>query len=148
MADSSIPDARELARDECVALLRQGGVGRVAVSVAGWYPIIRPVNFFFDDPSQSVVFRSGRGSKLTALLLSEEAAFEIDGLRDDGATAWSVIVTGRAEEVTDRFEVSRLETAGLAVWAPGEHPFWVRIRAEAVSGVRLRTVPPGSSSSP
>jgi uncharacterized protein len=145
VAESSVPDVQELGKGECLELLRRGGVGRVAVSVSGWYPIVRPVNFFFDDPSQSVVFRSGRGSKLTGLLVSEEAAFEIDGTRADDATAWSVIVTGRAEEVTDRFEVTRLEERGLAVWAPGEHPFWVRIRAEAVSGVRLRTEQPASS---
>lgn len=126
---------RVLDRTECFELLRRGGVGRVAVNVAGAPPLVRPVNFLFDEPSQSVVFRTGRGSKLTALLLSERAAFEVDDA--GGAGGWSVIVTGRAEEVRESFDVARLDAAGLPDWAPGERPYWVRVRAETVSGRRI-----------
>ena len=53
-------------------------LGRLAVNVEGWAPVIRPVNYAFDRSSQSIVFRSARGSKLTALALSAQASFEID----------------------------------------------------------------------
>ena len=50
----------------------------VAISVPDRAPIIRPVSYAYDERSRSIVFRSGRGTKLTALLLSDHAAFEVD----------------------------------------------------------------------
>jgi len=37
--------------------------------------VIRPATYVFDERTRSVVFRSARGSKLTALLLSDRATF-------------------------------------------------------------------------
>ena len=54
-----------------------GGVGRIGLSVSP--ATIRPVNYAFDDQTQSVVFRSALGSKLREGLSSGTAAFEIDG---------------------------------------------------------------------
>ena len=97
--------------------------------------MIRPVNYVFDRSSQSVVFRSARGSKLTALLLSTEAAFEIDGIEPEAHTGWSVILVGRAEEITQgASEVDRVEQLGLQPLAPGDKPHWIRLRATVVSG--------------
>ena len=127
----------ELDRAECVRLLAAASVGRVAVNVPDWPPVIRPVNYLFDDRSQSVLFRSARGSKLHALLRSARAAFEIDGTDPDAGTAWSVIIVGVTEEVTNRSEIDRLEGLGLQTWAAGPDPSWVRIRATTVSGRRI-----------
>ena len=127
----------ELDRDERLRLLAATSLGRLAVNVEGWAPVIRPVNYVFDESSQSVVFRSGEGSKLTALVTAGEAAFEIDGVEPDARTAWSVIVTGVAEEVTNAADVHRLEQLGLHSSAPGEKPHWLRIRATVVSGRRF-----------
>jgi uncharacterized protein len=129
----------ELDRDECFRLLASTSVGRVAVNAPGWAPVIRPVNYVFDRSSQSVVFRSARGSKLTALLLSEEAAFEVDGFEPAGQTGWSVIVTGLVEEVANAAELRRFEQLGLRTWAPGDKPHWLRIRSTVVSGRRITT---------
>lgn len=133
------PDTRviELDRDECLRLLAATSLGRLAVSVEGWPPVIRPVNYVFDRSSLSVVFRSARGSKLTALLLSTEAAFEIDGIEPDAHTGWSVILVGRAEEITHGVEVDRVEQLGLQPLAPGDKPHWIRLRATVVSGRRI-----------
>ncbi len=77
----------ELARPECLRLLAATGIGRVVVSVPGWdHPLIRPVNYLFDESSQCVLLRSAPGSKLHALLRSGRAAFEIDGI--DHAGDW------------------------------------------------------------
>ncbi len=61
----------ELMRPECLRRLATTGIGRVVVSVTGWdHPVIRPVNYVFDESSQSVMLRTTRGSKLYALLRS------------------------------------------------------------------------------
>src|SRR5947209_18205681 len=70
----------ELSREHCLDLLAAHNFGRLAVVTATGAPIIRPVNYVFDKASQSVVFRTGRGSKLHALLRAAKAAFEIDGI--------------------------------------------------------------------
>jgi uncharacterized protein len=130
-----------LDRSECLRLLARRHMGRVVVNVEGWVPVIRPVNYAFDPSSQSVVFRTARGSKLTALLLSQLAAFEVDDIDESARSGWSVIVTGRAEEISRPADLDRLETLGLEAWAPGERPHWVRIRTETLSGRRIQSTP-------
>lgn len=100
-------------------------------------PVIRPVTYAFDLSSQSIVFRSARGSKFTALLLSGQAAFEIDGIDPEAETGWSVIVRGPVEEITNTAELDRLGRLGLHPWAPGDKPHWLRIRATVVTGRRI-----------
>jgi nitroimidazol reductase NimA-like FMN-containing flavoprotein (pyridoxamine 5'-phosphate oxidase superfamily) len=127
----------DLDREQCLELLAATTVGRIAVNLPGWPPVIRPVNYVFDARSQSVLFRSARGSKLHALLHAAQAAFEIDGIASDGRTAWSVIIVGVTEDVTSQAEIARFEALGLQTWAPGPKPHWVRIRAATVSGRRI-----------
>lgn len=45
-----------LPREECLRLIADHRFGRMAVTTDS--PVIRPVNFLFDEPSQSVVFRT------------------------------------------------------------------------------------------
>jgi uncharacterized protein len=127
----------ELDREECLALLAETHVGRLAVNAPGWPPVIRPVTYVFDPSSQSVVFRTAEGSKFTALVLAEQAAFEIDGFDPTGETGWSAIIIGVTEEITNAAEIHRLEQLGLRPWAPGEKPHWIRIRAYTVTGRRI-----------
>jgi len=137
MQAASTAELVELDRDECLRLLAEANLGRLAVNAPGWAPVIRPVTYLFDESSQSVVFRSAQGSKFSALVQSGEAAFEIDGIEPVGHTGWSVIVVGPAEEITHAAEVQRLEQLGLQPWAPGEKPHWLRIRTTVVSGRRI-----------
>jgi uncharacterized protein len=128
----------DLDRPECLRLLAANGVGRVAVSVTGWdIPVIRPVNYIFDESSKSVLIRSGPGSKLHALLRTAKAAFEIDGNDPAGRVRWSVIIRGVSEEITNPAELRRLQDLGLEPWAPGHKGHWIRIRSNAVSGRRI-----------
>ena len=105
-------------------------------------PLIRPVNYVFDDRSQSVVFRTGRGSKFHALLRSANAAFEIDGIDERSRTGWSVVMRGVTDEVVGPTEIRRLDRLGLEPWAPGAKPHWMYIRAWTVSGRRIVLPPP------
>jgi uncharacterized protein len=110
-------EMRVLSRDDCLGLLAAHNFGRLAVTMAT--PVIRPVNYVFDGPSQSVVFRTAAGSKLHALLLEAHAAFEIDGIEPASRSGWSVIIVGRSEEITNPGEIRRVEQLGLDDWAPG-----------------------------
>jgi nitroimidazol reductase NimA-like FMN-containing flavoprotein (pyridoxamine 5'-phosphate oxidase superfamily) len=135
VSDTPSSAIRVLSRDECLRLLAEHSFGRLAVSMET--PVIRPVNYAFDERSQSVVFRSADGSKFHALLLQANAAFEIDGIDDSARAGWSVIIVGMAEEITNPTEIRRLDRLGLDHWAPGPKPHWMRIRAWTVSGRQI-----------
>jgi len=133
-----------LDRAVCQELLATKSVGRLALSPSGWGPVIRPVSYWFDEPSQSIVFRSYRGSKLTAILLSARAAFEVDDVDDAEGIAWSVIAEGVVEMVHAADEMARLAALPVTWWTPGEDASWVRIRPQQLSGRRLQRLDQGS----
>jgi nitroimidazol reductase NimA-like FMN-containing flavoprotein (pyridoxamine 5'-phosphate oxidase superfamily) len=131
----------ELARSECLRLLAATGFGRIVISVPDWdHPVIRPVNYVFDEVSHSVLIRSAPGSKLHAVLRSPRAVFEIDGAHPDGRIGWSVIVSGVAEEITNKAELRRVQELDLEPLAPGYQGHWIRIRTNTVSGRRIAFV--------
>lgn len=134
----------ELSREECLKLLASHSFGRLAVSMGEGAPVIRPVNYLFDRPSQSVVFRTAPGSKFHALLHSADAAFEIDGTDEQSRTGWSVIISGVTQELTNQGDIRRLDQLGLQPWAPGDRRHWMHIRAWTVSGRRI-VLPPSST---
>jgi nitroimidazol reductase NimA-like FMN-containing flavoprotein (pyridoxamine 5'-phosphate oxidase superfamily) len=134
---SSGAELREMSRAECLQLLAAEQVGRLAVNLGEGPPVIRPLNFAFDESSQSIVFRTGVGSKLHATIRAKQAAFEVDGLDHQGRTGWSVIVQGLIEEITEPREIARLERLGVEPWSPGDKSHWVQLRARTVSGRRL-----------
>jgi nitroimidazol reductase NimA-like FMN-containing flavoprotein (pyridoxamine 5'-phosphate oxidase superfamily) len=127
----------ELSREECLQLLAEHRFGRLAVNGGKGPPLVRPVNYVFDERLQSVVFRTAAGSKFYALAASTEAAFEIDGIDEAGHTGWSVLMQGVTEEITQPAAIRRLDELGLETWAPGYKSHWLHIRAWTVSGRRI-----------
>jgi len=118
--------------DECLRLMGSVSVGRVGFFSDGEM-VVLPVNHVVDgnDP----VFRTNRGSKLSAAEGQDLVAFEADNYSEPDRSGWSVLVTGRAEVVYDEAEVERLERLGVHPWVTTvERPFWIRIRATSVSG--------------
>jgi|SRR5579884_2360929 len=124
-------------REECLRLLAGHSFGRLAVNLRSEIPIIRPVNYVFDERTESILFRTDSGAKFRGVILSPKAAFEIDGIDPARRTGWSVIVTGSVERVTNFHELERFGRLGLDPWAPGERPNWVRIRVWRISGRRI-----------
>ena len=124
----------------CWALLRSAEVGRLAVTTPTG-PDIFPVNFAVDRGS--IVFRTSRGSKLTALTEEPAVAFEVDGYDADAGEAWSVVVKGRAKLV--RGFVDLLDTSGLPLypWEAAAKGQFVRVVVDDVSGRRFCRVDPG-----
>ena len=123
---------RVLTLDECVRYLRQTLVGRIAFLHEG-EPVIFPINYAVDG--LDVVFRSTWGSKLEHAQHAGTVAFEVDGSDDEQHLGWSVLVNGVADVVYDEDESDRLDRLDLRGWARTTEPtFWVRIRAEQVTG--------------
>ena len=90
-----MPDSIELSTEECQRLLRAGTVGRVAVSTPRG-PHIVPVNFIVEG--DNVIFRSNFGLKFQLSVLAEHSiSFEADLVDAEGHMAWSVVVQGRAD---------------------------------------------------
>jgi uncharacterized protein len=118
--------------DVCLRLLASVPVGRVGFFADGEM-VILPVNHVVDG--QDVVFRTARGSKLSAAEGRNLVTFEADEYDERTRSGWSVVVTGRAEVIYEDAEIQRLSELGLHPWVTAvERPFWIRIRANAVSG--------------
>lgn len=122
-------------RDECLRLLAGDVVGRLAV-MDGSAPAIFPVNYAMDG--EDVVFRTDPGTKLGAEQRGL-ACFEVDGIDRNAHVGWSVVATGRLEEVT-RYSAStlrRLQELPVAPWAAGEKAHWMRLVASRITGRRV-----------
>ena len=131
-----------LSRSECLTLLADNEFGRVVVAGSpAAPPLIRPVNYIYDEATGSVVFRTARGSKFHAMVRAASACFEIDGIDPGARSGWSVIISGVAEELTRPTDLRRLDAAAPESWASGQKRHWLSIRAWTVSG--RRTVHPG-----
>jgi len=126
---------QELTEDECRKLLGERHLGRLALVDADG-PVILPVNYTLDEGA--VVFRTDPGSKLDpAAAGATTVAFEVDAVDERDRTGWSVVVRGRAGEVSEPADLQRLRALPLYPWAPGAKARYVRIRSASVTGRRI-----------
>jgi nitroimidazol reductase NimA-like FMN-containing flavoprotein (pyridoxamine 5'-phosphate oxidase superfamily) len=129
--------------EECLRLLASVPVGRVGF-VADGEMVILPVNHAVDG--QDLVFRTARGTKLSAAEGQHLVAFEADDYDQQTRSGWSVLVNGRAEVVEDAADVRRLSHLPLHAWVlqawatAVERPVWIRIRPASVSGRRVPAI--------
>jgi nitroimidazol reductase NimA-like FMN-containing flavoprotein (pyridoxamine 5'-phosphate oxidase superfamily) len=126
-------DMEVLSREESLALLASVPVGRIVFTVRA-LPAVQLMNFVVDNGG--IVIRTGPGTKLAATLRNGVVAFETDEIDSARSTGWSVTVIGRIQEITDPFELERLDAA-LTPWAPGEREHFLKITPEVVTGRRL-----------
>jgi nitroimidazol reductase NimA-like FMN-containing flavoprotein (pyridoxamine 5'-phosphate oxidase superfamily) len=127
--------------DACLTLLRGAAVGRIAWAGDDGTASVLPVNFVMDGTA--VVFATAPGAKMDAVQAGRPLTFEADDLEPALRTAWSVIVTGPAEVVTDPAETERLTSLPLAPWVPSPKPFFVRLTSEKITGRRIPLHPGG-----
>ena len=123
-----------LDRDECLRLLATIPVGRIGVS-SGALPVVLPVNFVLDG--DRIVLRTNPGTKLSAALHDTVVAFEVDRWDPMWHEGWSVMVTGRACEVTGA-ELDRARTLPLRPWGADPTDHYIAITTDLVSGRRIR----------
>lgn len=118
--------------DRCLQLLATVPVGRVSFFADGEI-VVLPVNHVMDG--QDPVFRTARGSKLSAAEDQNLVAFEADEYDTQTRSGWSVIVNGRAHAVDEEAEIRRLSGLGVHPWVSEvDRPFWIRIRPSSISG--------------
>jgi len=121
---------RTLSPAECFDLLEPGGIGRVGISAAEGV-IILPVNYAVKG--RAIIYRTAPDT-LLALHVNTQVSFEVDHCDENLHEGWSVLVQGRAHEVTDEHEVRQLEETDLKPWAPGARDVYVRLAATEISG--------------
>jgi hypothetical protein len=68
-------ELHELGRGECLRLLADGVIGRVAFTDAA-LPAVQPVGYHLDD--EEIIFRTRNGGKLAAATRHAVVGFEVD----------------------------------------------------------------------
>jgi nitroimidazol reductase NimA-like FMN-containing flavoprotein (pyridoxamine 5'-phosphate oxidase superfamily) len=127
---------RIIERDECLRLLASDEIGRLAV-VAGNTAVVVPVNYALDG--ETIVFRIDAGTRLDDGPRAR-ASFEVDCFDRERRTGWSVVATGRLEEVTpyDAATFGRVQALSIDSWAGGDKAHWMRLVPDRVTGRRIR----------
>jgi hypothetical protein len=101
---------------------RQGSAGQYRRPTGLW-PVPRVGH---PMPTAGPTGQSGNsdaGSKLAAALRGAPVAFEADGVdQDHQVGGWSVVVRGRAEEITDEDKLAELRRTPLLAWHPEPNP--------------------------
>jgi len=136
-ASSTAIDA--LPEAECLALIKTMSVGRVAYSDRA-LPVVVPVNFAVDG--RDIVIRTARRSRLAGAARGTVIAFEVDDIDVPRRSGWSVVMTGRIELVDDPAEIAGLEKLELDSWTGEGVDVFVRLRADILTGRRVRSTLP------
>lgn len=121
---------RETSVDEALALLRTEVLGRL-IYTHGTRPRVLPLNFVVHQGA--IVFRTGYGELLDHVHLTD-VLFEVDHADPATQTGWSVIVTGRAEEIWRTDELAVVRGLPLRPWAPGVRDHFIRIVSTSITG--------------
>jgi hypothetical protein len=124
-----------LDEDECLALLAGATLGRVAITTRA-LPTILPVNYRL--VGSTVLFRTGRGTKLDAATAGNVVAFEVDDFDPIGHTGWSVNLIGVARDLEAVLHDLTFDPTEIPRWAPTGEERVVAITAELISGRRIR----------
>lgn len=123
-----------LADEECWELLAAAPIGRVGVLVDS-APEVYPVNHAID--ARSIVFRTDAGIMLRGIDRSPSVCFQVDGVDLEERSGWSVLVKGRAVELSAADELQVAEDLPLTFWSSGNKSHWIRIIPNEVTGRRI-----------
>lgn len=118
--------------NDCMRLVASVPVGRLGFQADGEMAVL-PVNHVVDG--QDVIFRTTRGSKLSAAEAQSLVVFEADDYDQATRTGWSVVINGHAEVVYEDAEITPFDHLDVHPWPDAvDRPFWIRIRPVSVSG--------------
>ena len=123
----------ELSVAESWALLRESGVGRLAVIVDD-RPEIFPVNHLVDHGS--LVLRTALGTKFRGAV-GHWVAFETDGYDPETGSAWSVVLKGEGQEVNRLYDVLEVIELPLFPWDSAPKSHFIRIEPHSITGRRF-----------
>ena len=83
------------------------------VATARALPLVRPVDYVFDDDGAGDIVIATADGELSAAGADNVVAFEIDDVMGGQGTAWSIVVIGLAQKLTGVPAVSRARALGL-----------------------------------
>lgn len=126
---------RELSPQECWELLAEEELGRLAYTLVDEISIV-PINYGVDRGT--LLFRTAEGTKLFAVVLGADVAFEVDRIIGDEAR--SVVVRGAARRLEED-EEHRADGVGLRPWVGTPKYDVVEIVPMAVTGRAFRLSP-------
>lgn len=134
--DRNVPQPwiEHLSEEECWELLATAPIGRLGVLVDS-APEIYPVNHAVDG--WTIVFRTDPGSKLRGIDRSPSVSFEVDGADVEARSGWSVLIKGRAVELTSAEDLLMAAELPLTFWGSGNKSHWIRITPTEVTGRRI-----------
>ena len=129
-------EQEEIPEVECLEILDQHSLGRIAIVVDG-QPQIFPVNYAMSG--RIIAIHTGTGSKLSNAPASK-VCFEIDEYDSSAGAGWSVMVQGVAVDATDAFDDVSWAARAAAPWplAPGAKPHRLGIKPSKITGRRFR----------
>ena len=134
MRDARSAELFQLDESTCLALLGVHHVGRLIVP--GDDPYVIPLNYTAADGA--VVFRTERRPVIEDVI-DRSVVFEVDMFDDRTRSGWSVVVRGRARDVTFESSVGSESRGAIPqTWAPGDRDYVIRIDPERVTGRLLR----------
>ncbi|WP_150461136.1 pyridoxamine 5'-phosphate oxidase family protein [Nesterenkonia ebinurensis] len=135
----STPTTEVLQSRDCWDLLRSVSLGRLAVWT-GDHPEIFPLTYLTDQ--KTIIFRTGPGTKLSAVLGDTPVALEADEIDTRTNIAWSVVVKGRAQQMEHTEEFLTGNAHRLIAWEAGTKDYFIRITPEVVTGRRFLVAGP------
>lgn len=101
--------------------------------------IFFPINYIADHGT--VIIRTGSGTKLEAALGEFPLATEADGINPKTGEAWSVVIRGKAELLTQTDDVLSTFSLPLFPWREGKKDHFVRVVPDSISGRRFKVAP-------
>lgn len=116
--------------EDCWQLLHAQGVGRIAWANSEGITIL-PVNHTVVE--DGIIIRTTPTGLLGELAHDVTVAFQVDDVDAETQIAWSVLVRGRARELTEAERADRSMTIPEP-WAGGERNLLLRISVEQISG--------------
>lgn len=122
-----------MTRPQCLELLHEHSVGRIAVTDAA-LPAIMPVNYTMVD--DMVVFRTSSSGLLARACNGTVVAFQVDELSEDGSSGRSVLVVGVADRLTGS-RAARAGELGLTSAMGEGRDQYVAVTMTRVSGRRV-----------
>jgi nitroimidazol reductase NimA-like FMN-containing flavoprotein (pyridoxamine 5'-phosphate oxidase superfamily) len=124
-----------LSPDECLSLLRDHVVGRIAV-IVDEFPIVLPVNYRLMETSGRtwLALRTRPGNVIDRA--GVEVAFEIDDIDPVHHQGWSVLVRGTLHHVDPNAAAFR-ERFDPEPWLLAERDSWLIVDPFAITGRRL-----------
>ncbi|MFC9557637.1 pyridoxamine 5'-phosphate oxidase family protein [Rhodococcus sp. NPDC056960] len=104
------------------------------------HPDIFPLNYAVDHGT--LVFRSGRGTKVSAAVSDVPVALEVDGYDASSNEAWSVVIKGRGEGIREIDELIDTVSLPLFPWQAGAKNLFIRLVPTLVTGRRFPVADP------